>query len=238
MSKGQLNLTQIPADTSCTCTINIKIQPHKSIPKVYTYTHIYTRVYIYTNPTLKSVSPIPTLVRPRNRNRVCTLRSRVNHHTGYHTGVHRDSASMMDAPRQPGRVKNISFPRLEAIGNSSSTTPSLWILDASLIVGNAAGKVSRPIKGEHRFNRGSGWGSSRGCRGGERHKSRPSWFQFLERSERLDRDSLLSFACHPRWPIYLFARFARFYAFPRCMYTCTRTLFHRFLPIDRSFIHI
>ena len=50
-----------------------------------------------------------------------------------------------------------------------------------------------------------------------------------------NRDSLLSFACHPRWPIYLSARFARFYAFPRCTYIlCTR--FSIGLWIDLLFI--
>lgn len=114
----------------------------------------------------------------------------------------------MNVSRQPGRIKNIF---LSDRGDRQFLKCSTFgpVLDASLIVPWRArtGKVSRPIKGEHRFNRGSALG--RGCRGGERHKSRPSWFQFLERSERRSRFSPLV-RCHLRWPIYLFVGFAWF----------------------------
>lgn len=137
--------------------------------------------------------------RPRNR-----VPSQVKHRSR----VVSSSSRMMNVSRQPGRIKNIF---LSDRGDRQFLKCSTFgpVLDASLIVPWRArtGKVSRPIKGEHRFNRGSALG--RGCRGGERHKSRPSWFQFLERSERRSRFSPLV-RCHLRWPIYLFVGFAWF----------------------------
>lgn len=114
----------------CTCTINIKIQPHRDIFQKCYILHTRTR----TNPMLKSVSPYSRSTSKPKSSVHITISGKSPYRIPQKSIVIRRRWWMPRVNLDADQEYLFLPPGLEVIGNSSSATPSLWILDASLIV--------------------------------------------------------------------------------------------------------
>ena len=141
--KTRLNLTRIPRFFSQ--RLPNSVQPRSAFSNDY-------------SPRIKSADTFDTFEENRPRNPVrCQARSRTSYrHPPRRWWTTRVNlrASRISSSFSLFLSFSLSLSRMEAIGNSSSAAPPV-LLDASLIVPRRARarNVSRPIKGEHRFNR-------------------------------------------------------------------------------------